>query len=684
MAGNLTQNISTYRYHLYDVLSNTFIAEVPFKNVSYGRAIKEAGQFRGSIPVTPETDTLDLYNSTLPGKTALYVLRDNTCVWGGIIWTRSYNIITRNIEISGNEFTSYFHHRNVWATWTHDYNANIEVSNGIGTVTLTDATYDFTVGLPILVSFANENLYKYNNYFDVLEDPAPTNTSFSFNALDDNGDPIPDVKDNGITVNVHADTYHYVRELLEQIRTDFVEIEPTNTEIAPGSDYLISIQSISRTLNSSTGLMEATVTIADTSYMIEGLRVKIRNVGHGFDGYVVIDKVLSGTQFTYLSPGTSFPNTTQTGNSVEVIKKAVALDGTVTLTTSTPHGFSAGDVVVIKDVDVFVNGEYVIDSTTTNTIVYTSYASLTEQTNTTGTATVYPEVMVGTYGSFTANSDIGIAVSAAALSNFKTTNSQYRGHQLKNFGEMLDNYSNIINGFEYRVDCAYDPLTNSFTRSLKLLTYKPESLQAYLNTLPSGVLPPGEVAPPSAFGADKVVFEHPGNIIDATMEESAEDAATRFWVLGNDSSLGADASQPYAAASALDYLGQDLTYPWPILDQVEQQQNVYEEAKLQEYAAQYLSESLPPISTFSITVNGSLTPSVGSYAPGDWCSIIFDDPFVKLRLESSLEIRNDVLIRKIDSYEVTVPDTPTFPESVSLQLITEAQIDKIGTTEAPA
>jgi hypothetical protein len=38
---------------------------------------------------------------------------------------------------------------------------------------------------------------------------------------------------------------------------------------------------------------------------------------------------------------------------------------------------------------------------------------------------------------------------------------------------------------------------------------------------------------------------------------------------------------------------------------------------------------------------------------------------------------------KIDSYEVTVPDTPTFPESVTLQLITESQIDKIGATDAP-
>lgn len=680
MAGILTSpTISTYRYFLYDVLSNTFIAEVPFKNVSYGRAVKEAGEFRGSIPVTPETTNLDLYNSTLPGKTALYVLRDNVCVWGGMIWTRTYNIITRNIEITGNEFPKYFHHRHAWATWTSDYSADIQIVNGVGTVTLTnDKKYDFTAGSPVLITYKNINLNKYSNYFDILASPAPTQTSFSFTANDDQGDPIPDLKDNDITINVHADTYHYVRTLLNQIKTDFVDIEPTGTDIAPGTDFLITIQSISRSSN------VATVTVADTSGLIDGMRVKIRNVGSGFDGYVVVTSVLSSTKFTYASTGSNYPETSQSGHVATVIKKAVSENGTVTLTTSSAHGFSAGDVVVVKDIDAFVNGEYIIDSVTTNTISYIGLATLTELTNVTGTATVYPEVMVGTYGSYTANSDIGIAASTALLSSFKRINTTYRGYQLKNFGELLDSYADIVNGFEYRIDCAYDVATNSFTRTLKFLSYKPASLQAYLDTLPGGKLAPGEVAPPSAFGADKVVFEHPGNIIDATMEESAESAATRFWVMGNDSTLAAEASQPYAAAAALDYLGQDLTYPWPILDQVEHQDNIYDEATLANYADQYLSESLPPISTFSITVNGSLSPQVGSYAPGDWCSIIFDDPFVKLRLASSLEVRNDVLVRKIDSYEVTVPDTPTFPESVTLQLITEAQVDKIGTTQAYA
>ncbi len=37
-------------------------------------------------------------------------------------------------------------------------------------------------------------------------------------------------------------------------------------------------------------------------------------------------------------------------------------------------------------------------------------------------------------------------------------------------------------------------------------------------------------------------------------------------------------------------------------------------------------------------VNGSLNPQLGSYNPGDWCSIIINDDFVRLRLSSYIEL----------------------------------------------
>jgi hypothetical protein len=73
-------NAPVYRYFTVDLLSNALLAEIPFKGVSYERALKGAGAFSGTVPVISTTNSMDLYESTMPGKTALYIVRDNVCV----------------------------------------------------------------------------------------------------------------------------------------------------------------------------------------------------------------------------------------------------------------------------------------------------------------------------------------------------------------------------------------------------------------------------------------------------------------------------------------------------------------------------------------------------------------------------------------------------------------------------
>jgi hypothetical protein len=248
---------------------------------------------------------------------------------------------------------------------------------------------------------------------------------------------------------------------------------------------------------------------------------------------------------------------------------------------------------------------------------------------------------------------------------------------------LLEEYSNIIGGFEYRIDCDYDSISNTFKKTFVFLPLEPSSLTDYKNTLPNQKLPAGTYAPISAFGADSIVFEHPGNILSATMQESAEDAATRFWVQGDDDTDTEGAALPYAADSDVSLLEDG----WPILDQVEKIDGSSDEDTLFNYASRFLLEAKPPLSAFSILVDGSIKPVVGTYKPGDWCSIIIEDDFVQLRMQSSLENGSDdgsragILLRKIDSFEVRVPDGPSFPEEVTINLVTEVQVDTPGESE---
>jgi hypothetical protein len=176
----------------------------------------------------------------------------------------------------------------------------------------------------------------------------------------------------------------------------------------------------------------------------------------------------------------------------------------------------------------------------------------------------------------------------------------------------------------------------------------------------------------SRFGADKVVFEYPGNIDTVSLEESAEEASTRFFMVGSDGGTGtSNASKSYIGVASKGLLESG----WPLLEADESNDKLDFNKEITEHAYRYLNETQPPTGQFNLGVNGSIDPIVNSYQPGDWCSIIVNDQFVRDRLASDLEPRDDVIVRKILAYEVSVPDSPSFPESVSLTVVPEWDVD---------
>lgn len=679
--------VADYRYYVFDLLTNTLLAELPFTNVSYGRSLREAGSFSGSIVANENTKNLSLYENTLPGKTALYVTRNNVCVWGGIIWTRSYNIVNKSLEISGSEFTSYLYKRVLWKTWSNQYQASITVSSGVAAVILDLAQFNFTPGRPVYIDWGTGR-EAYAGYYTPLNTPAPGQTvdersTFSVTATYVNAKgqtkTIPDMIIEGeATIEVNQDTYDYARQLLSELQTDLFDFDFPGDAIRPGIDIFNEIESYSRASNI------ASLRTKEPHELVPGQKIAISDLGSGFDDIEAI--VLSApTNFTltYANTGSNVTST----NAVENVKTITHFQRTsniTTITTSTAHGFAVGDIVFIDELNASVDGYHTVYSVNTPTTSNFQIVNQGDKTafsragNAAASATVAPAISYATWGEFTENGDIGIDYSTNLPSQKLEKNKLIRGFELKSVGEVLEEYSNVPNGFEYRIDCSYEGTSGKFKRTYVFLPLKPASLATYLATLPGGVLPAGQFAPVSAYGADQIVFEYPGNILDASLEENAQDAATRFWVQGADSELSSEASQPYAGASDVDL----LLRGWPILEEVEKVDNVAEENTLHTRAERFLAESRPPISNFSIAINGSLKPEIGSFKPGDWCSVIINDDFVRLRLTSYIELNDgtgrEVLLRKIDAYEVTVPDNPSFPENVTLQLVTEAQVDNVG------
>ena len=651
--------VAEYRYFVADLLSNEVIAELPLKGVSYERAIKSAGSFSATIPVIDATSAHNLYEYTMPGKTALYVVRNNECVWGGIIWSRSYNAADRQLSISGAEFTSYFYHRNIWKTYSHQFEASIVASGGTAAVTLTNTRYPFIAGMPVRIDFVG-SLSGYNAVRTVLASPSPTSTTFSAAIAG-----LPNGSYTGVTITVRVDSYDYVRRLIDTVLNDFADISFPNNEIEPGIQRRFNVTN--KVLSGGT----ATLTTSVAHDVIVGQVVDIENVDSTFNGSYEVSGVTSNT-VSYQKAASNVPSTALSSVARTVTQREFdAISGVATLTTSVAHGFVAGNIVDVAGVDdvllgasVF-NGKFVITGVpASNRFTYSSYyVSNIALSPTNGTATVSPLLWSNTFGPHSGNSDFGLDYSTTDYSGINLSNTISRGFELKSVGEELDTYSDSIDGFEYRIDCSYDTTTSSFKRTFVLIPIN----------FPDPP-PPGEASPIERFGAQNLVFEFPGNISTVSIDESAEDATTRFFVVGSDSTLGGDASQPYAAATAKDLLNDG----WPVLDGETTINDLFDEAALYDYASRYLSEFRPPVSDIKVSVNGSLAPQVGTYSPGDWCCLIIDDYFIQQRLLSKLEPRSDLLVRKIESFKVSVPDNPSFPEQVELGLITEWEVDKVG------
>ena len=655
-----------YRYFLTDLLSNSVISEIPFKGVSYQRVNRRAGEFSGDIPFIEATRGLDIYEATMPGRTGLYVMRNQVCVWGGIIWSRSYNVESKTLSVSASEFTSYFYHRNIWQTLQYGSEyigiASFSVSGGVGTIT-TEVPHGFSVGQKVKITFTNPIV---DGVHTITAVTAANQYRFTTSSANGSG-----LSTSGACRSL-IDTYDFARDLVYRVATDLGGINFANEVIKPAKELQGSVISKRR----SAGVV--TLRTSSPHEAVPGQEIEVVEVGSGLDGLHVVSEVPDSTTVRYELSGADFAEAALSGiRSLNVTQKQL-IDNVATITVDRPHGASVGQTVILDGVDAFFTGR--LDTTFNGRFTVTGVPSATSFTFISGgilnvgasavaggIATFGSKFIYGDYGSFTSNADIGILFENLNKSGSYQDTQIFRGFEQRSVGEILETYSNTVDGgFEYRVDCDYDFDTAQFTRTFRIIPIDPSES------------PAGDVYTAEELGADQIVFEYPGNISTFSVEESAEDSATRFFVVGNIEDLSDAASQPYAGASAKDLLDNKTGRSWPILDQVETLDQIEDELTLYNYAKDYLYESRPPIGKYSITVNGSLAPIIGSYFPGDWCSIIIDDEFVRERLANDQEPRDDILIRKIGSYTVTVPDSPTFPESVQLELVTDWKVDQSG------
>ncbi|TQN28271.1 hypothetical protein FHX37_3604 [Haloactinospora alba] len=103
-----------YTYYVVDLADGRIIGDLPLTGVSFSRVLNGTGKLRANLPTrAPGVRALEPRRLTEPGRSAVYVDRDDRLVWGGIIWTTRYAAADGTLEISAADFLSYLEHRYV-------------------------------------------------------------------------------------------------------------------------------------------------------------------------------------------------------------------------------------------------------------------------------------------------------------------------------------------------------------------------------------------------------------------------------------------------------------------------------------------------------------------------------------------------------------------------------------------
>jgi len=116
--------MAAYRYLLCDLLTDTLVTTLPLTGVTFDRRISRTGSLQATLSATtPQLVAAARLVQRYTGRCALWVLRDNTIWWGGIIWTAPASQGQRGpveLAITAATFDSYAAHRLLDADRNYD------------------------------------------------------------------------------------------------------------------------------------------------------------------------------------------------------------------------------------------------------------------------------------------------------------------------------------------------------------------------------------------------------------------------------------------------------------------------------------------------------------------------------------------------------------------------------------
>ena len=178
--------MTTYRYLFADLLTNDIIGELPITGVNFTQQLNSAGTFTGHLQLAGiDSAAYNVANATIPARTAIYVDRGGSLVWGGVLWSREYSSSSQTLSFNAREFESYFEHRRI--TTTTNFNATDQLSIAQALVSNAQGATNGNIGVLIGTETSGVLIdrvyydYELKTVYAALQDLSRSDNGFDFN-----------------------------------------------------------------------------------------------------------------------------------------------------------------------------------------------------------------------------------------------------------------------------------------------------------------------------------------------------------------------------------------------------------------------------------------------------------------------------------------------------------------------
>lgn len=126
--------LTSYRYVFGTLRDEKIIAEIPLYGTYMDLELNAGGRFDGNFSLDMTGyDNQVLLDATIPGRCFVVVERDDKPIWGGFVWSRTFQSQSKNVQIYAQSFENYPQYQLVRSSFSRSSDEQLDIFHELWT-----------------------------------------------------------------------------------------------------------------------------------------------------------------------------------------------------------------------------------------------------------------------------------------------------------------------------------------------------------------------------------------------------------------------------------------------------------------------------------------------------------------------------------------------------------------------